>query len=108
MEIKAFLISCLSVRQACKLFGISKNKFNLESRFVIREDCFCIQVLIGRKQEGIIFLFRLFDLLIDQDDDFNIALEALMILVGKKRTKLLLVSQCCHGMARFGSVAHKA
>ena len=79
MEIKAFLISCLSVRQACKLFGISKNKFNLESRFVIRDDCFCIQVLIGRKQEGIIFLFRLFDLLIDQDDDFNIALEALMI-----------------------------
>ena len=77
MEIKAFLISCLSVGQACKLFGISKNKFNLETRFVIREDCFCIQVLIGRKQEGIIFL--IFDLLIDQDDDFDIAFEALMI-----------------------------
>ena len=34
MEIKAF---------PAKLFGISKNKFNLESRFVIRDDCFCIQ-----------------------------------------------------------------
>ena len=43
--------------------GISKNKFNLETRFVICEDRFCIQVLIGRKQEGIVFF--VFDLLID-------------------------------------------
>ena len=79
MEVKAFWVSGLSIRQARELFRISKNKFNLEARFVICQDRFCIEVLIGRKQEGIIFLFRLFDLLIEQDDDFNILLEALMI-----------------------------
>ncbi len=63
MEVKAFLVSSLCIRQASELFSISKNKFNLETRFVICEDRFCIQVLIGRKQEGIVFF--VFDLLID-------------------------------------------
>ena len=76
MEVQFRLITGLTVGEAGGLFGVAKEKLDLEPRFVIAVDGQGVEVRIGTEQDR---LARFFTARIDDDHDIEGALEVLMI-----------------------------